>query len=226
MGEMAAGLAHEINQPLGAIANYAQGCTRRLRVGSVDGAELLPIVEEIAHEALRAGETIRRLRDLVRKEGPQQVAVDLNALIRESTRIIRSEALQSGIRVELALASDLPPVTCDSIQIEQVLLNLLLNGVEAVQTSDNGERSLTITSAAAGAAGIEVAIRDTGGGVPDPPTDVFKPFFTTKPNGLGMGLSISRSIIEAHGGRCGATRNADHGSTFRFTLLLERAPAA
>jgi C4-dicarboxylate-specific signal transduction histidine kinase len=226
MGEMAAGLAHEINQPLGAIANYAQGCTRRLRGGSVDGAELLPIVEEIAHEALRAGEIIRRLRDLVRKEGPKKAAVDLNALVRESTRIIGPEAVQSGIRVELTLAPDLPPVTCDSIQIEQVLLNLLLNGVEAVQTSGNGERSLTITTAAAGATGIEVAIRDSGGGVPDPPADVFKPFFSTKPNGLGMGLSISRSIIEAHGGRLWATRNADHGSTFRFTLPLERAPAA
>jgi two-component system, LuxR family, sensor kinase FixL len=152
--------------------------------------------------------------------------VDLNALVRDSTRIIGPEAVQSGIRVELALAPDLPPVTCDSIQIEQVLLNLLLNGVEAVQTSGNGERSLTITTAAAGAAGIEVAIRDSGGGVPDPPADVFKPFFSTKPNGLGMGLSISRSIIEAHGGRLWATRNADHGSTFRFTLPLERAPAA
>ena len=97
MGEMAAGLAHEINQPLGAIANYAQGCTRRLRGGSVDGAELLPIVEEIAHEALRAGEIIRRLRDLVRKEGPQQAAVDLNALVRESTRIIEPEARAAAV---------------------------------------------------------------------------------------------------------------------------------
>jgi two-component system sensor kinase FixL len=226
MGEMAAGLAHEINQPLGAIASYAQGCKRRLLGGAIDGGALLPIIEEIANEALRAGEIIRRLRDLVRKEGPQQAAVDLNALIRESTRIIGPEALQSGIHVELALAPDLPPVTCDSIQIEQVLLNLLLNGVEAMQTSGNGERSLTITTATAGAAGVEVAIRDSGGGVPDPPADVFKPFFSTKPNGLGMGLSISRSIIEAHGGRLWAARNADHGSTFRFTLPLERAPAA
>ena len=128
--------------------------------------------------------------------------------------------------VELALAPDLPPVTCDSIQIEQVLLNLLLNGVEAVQTLGGGEGSLTITTAATGAAGIEVAIGDSGGGVPDPPADVFKPFFSTKPNGLGMGLSISRSIIETHGGRRWATHNADHGTTFRFTLPLERAPAA
>jgi PAS domain S-box-containing protein len=225
MGEMAAGLAHEINQPLGAIANYAQGCTRRLRDQSIDTTGLLPIIDEIAHEALRAGEIIRRLRDLVRKEGPQQAAVDLNALIRESTHIIEPEAQQSGIRVELALASDLPPVTCDSIQIEQVLLNLLLNGVEAVQTSGNGERSLVVTSAAAGG-GIEIAIRDSGGGVPEPPADVFQPFFSTKPNGLGMGLSISRSIIEAHGGRLWAARNADCGSTFHFTLPVETAAAS
>jgi two-component system sensor kinase FixL len=221
MGEMAAGLAHEINQPLGAIANYARGCSRRLRDESIEAGALVPVIDEIGREALRAGEIIRRLRDLVRKEGPQQVPVDLNALIRESTRIIETEAHQSGIRLELALASDLPPVTCDSIQIEQVLLNLLLNGVEAVQAASNGERSLTVTSAAAGAAAIEVAIRDSGGGVPDPPTDVFRPFFSTKPNGLGMGLSISRSIIEAHGGRLWATRNADRGSTFRFTLPVE-----
>jgi C4-dicarboxylate-specific signal transduction histidine kinase len=226
MGEMAAGLAHEINQPLGAIANYAQGCTRRLRGGAIDAAALLPIVEEIASEALRAGEIIRRLRDLVRKEGPRDAAVDLSALIRESTRIIEPEALDSGIRVEVALPPDLPHVNCDSIQIEQVLLNLLLNGVEAVRASGSGERSLTISAAMAGAAGVQVAIRDSGGGVPDPPADVFKPFFSTKPNGLGMGLSISRSIIEAHGGRLWAARNADHGSTFRFTLPLGRAPAA
>jgi PAS domain S-box-containing protein len=226
MGEMAAGLAHEINQPLGAIANYAQGCTRRLRGGAIDAAGLLPIVEEIASEALRAGEIIRRLRDLVRKEGPREAAVDLSALIRESTRIIEPEALGSGIRVEVALPPDLPHVTCDSIQIEQVLLNLLLNGVEAVRASGSGERSLTISAAIAGAAGVQVDVRDSGGGVPDPPADVFKPFFSTKPNGLGMGLSISRSIIEAHGGRLWAARNADHGSTFRFTLPLGRAPAA
>jgi two-component system, LuxR family, sensor kinase FixL len=218
MGEMAAGLAHEINQPLGAIANYAQGCSRRLRDESIEPGELVPVIDEIGREALRAGEIIRRLRDLVRKEGPKQAAVDINELIRESTRIIETEAHQSGIHLELALASDLPPVSCDSIQIEQVLLNLLLNGVEAMQASSNGERSLTVTSAAAGAAAIEVGIRDSGGGVPDPPADVFRPFFSTKPNGLGMGLSISRSIIEAHGGRLWATRNADRGSTFRFTL--------
>src|SRR5262249_16536710 len=189
MGEMAAGLAHEINQPLGAIANYAQGCTRRLRGGAIDAAGLLPVVEEIASAALRAprtipapraGEIIRRLRDLVRKEGPREAAVDLSALIRESTRIIEPEALDSGIRVEIALPPDLPHVNCDSIQIEQVLLNLLLNGVEAVRVSDSGERSVTISAAMAGAAGVQVAVRDSGGGGPDPPPDRLNPSFRTR----------------------------------------------
>jgi PAS domain S-box-containing protein len=217
MGEMAAGLAHEINQPLGAIANYAQGCVRRLRNGSLDAAGLLPVVEQIAAEALRGGAIIRRLRDLIRKEGPQQEAVDLNRLVRESTLMIEGEARQHGIRIQLDLADDLPVVSCDGIQIEQVLLNLLLNGVEAVQAAANGERTLAITTTPA-ADGVEVAIRDSGVGVPDPPEAVFKPFFSTKPNGLGMGLSISRSIIEAHGGHLSAARNDGCGSTFRFTL--------
>jgi PAS domain S-box-containing protein len=229
MGEMAAGLAHEINQPLGAIANYAQGCVHRLRAGTTDAAALLPIVEEIAAEALRAGEIIRRLRDLVRKEGPQQQVVDINAVVRKSVQMIEAEARQHAIRVELDLAPDLAPVSCDAIQIEQVLLNLLLNGVEAVTTASNGERVLSVHTAAAGDTAVEVAIRDNGVGLPDSPADVFAPFFSTKPHGLGMGLSISRSIIEAHGGRLSATRNADRGSTFSFVLPvlsdLHDAPA-
>jgi PAS domain S-box-containing protein len=218
MGEMAAGLAHEINQPLGAIANYAQGSVRHLRAGSMDGAALLPVVEAIAGEALRAGEIIRRLRDLLRKESPQQEAIDVNTLVRRSIRMIEPEARQHDIDIRLELAPDLPQATCDGVQIEQVLLNLLLNGVEAVAASDNGERAVVVTTAPAGADSVEVSVRDSGIGIPDPPANVFKPFFSTKPNGLGMGLSISRSLIEAHGGRLQAARNPDHGSTFRFTL--------
>ena len=220
IGEVAAGLAHEINQPLGAIANYAQGCVRRLRAGAVDAPGLLPIVEEIAGEALRAGAIIRRLRDLVSKQSPPPEPLDLNGLVRESARMIESEARQLGIRVDLDLTADLPPVICDGIQIEQVLLNLLLNGVEAVQAAQNGERTIAVTTAAHGAAAVEVAIRDSGVGIPPPPIDVFEPFFSTKPHGLGMGLSISRSIIEAHGGRLSAARNSGCGSTFRFTLPM------
>ncbi|MGH7789379.1 MAG: PAS domain-containing sensor histidine kinase [Candidatus Binatia bacterium] len=217
MGEMAAGLAHEINQPLGAIANFAQGCVRRLRAGRLDGTALLPVVEQIAAEALRAGEIIRRLRELVRKESPEQHAIDINALVRKSIQVIEPEARQHDLRLELRLAPDLPPVICTAIQIEQVLVNLLLNGIDAMQSARNGDRVMEITTSAGGDS-IEVAIRDGGDGIPEPPDDVFAPFFSTKPNGLGMGLSISRSIIEAHGGRLSAARNPDLGSTFRFTL--------
>ena len=217
MGELTAGLAHEINQPLGAIANYAQGCVHRLRAGTLDQAALLPIVEEIASEALRAGEIIRRLRDLVRKDSGRLVEADLNHLVRESVRLIEPEARARGVAVRLELAEALPTVVCNDIQIEQVLLNLILNGVEAVEASGNGHRALSVcTTLADGTA--EVAVCDSGTGLPAPPADVFAPFYTTKASGLGMGLSISRSIIEAHGGRLWGTGNPDRGATFRFTL--------
>ncbi|HYC21364.1 MAG TPA: PAS domain S-box protein [Candidatus Bathyarchaeia archaeon] len=218
MGEMASGLAHEINQPLGAIANYARGCVRRLRAGSGDQTELLRAVDEIAREALRAGEIIRRLRELVRKESPRQEPVDVNRLVREAVDIIEPEARRAGISLRLAAAPDLPRVACDGIQIEQVILNLLLNGVDALEAAGNGERTLEIETVASLAGAVEVAVSDNGVGLPAPPVDVFAPFFSTKTGGLGMGLSISRSIIEAHGGRLWATANYERGSTFRFTL--------
>jgi PAS domain S-box-containing protein len=217
MGEMAAGLAHEINQPLEAIAAYAQGCARRLRAGSADGAALLPIVDQIAREALRAGAVIRRLRELIRKADPVHDALDVNGLVRDSVRMVQAEARQRRIRVATELAADLPSVPGDAIQIEQVLLNLLLNGFEAIQAAGNGDRTVTVTTAARDG-GVEISVRDNGIGIPLSTADVFAPFFTTKPNGLGMGLSISRSIIEAHGGHVSAARNPDGGSTFRVTL--------
>jgi PAS domain S-box-containing protein len=217
MGEMASGLAHEINQPLGAIANYAQGCVRRLRAGAVDAGDLLPIIEEIGGEALRAGEIIRRLRDLVRKDTNRHLPADVNHLVRESARLIEPEARSRGVTLRLDLAPTLPAVSCNDIQIEQVLLNLLLNGVDAVEAGDNGHRTLAVHTALAGDT-VQVAVSDSGVGLPEPPADVFAPFYSTKASGLGMGLSISRSIIEAHGGRLWGVRNPERGSTFRFTL--------
>ncbi|MGH7790002.1 MAG: ATP-binding protein [Candidatus Binatia bacterium] len=217
MGEMASGLAHEINQPLGAIANFAQGCVRRLRAGAMDNASLLPIIEQISAEALRAGEVIRRLRDVVRKDGPHQAPADVNHLVRESLRLIESEAQERGVAIRLELGAALPVVPCNDIQVEQVLLNLLLNGVEAVEATGGPVREVVVTTAAT-PDGVQVAVCDSGAGIPAPPADVFEPFYSTKAEGLGMGLSISRSIIEAHGGRIWAARNAERGSTFRFTL--------
>jgi len=216
--EMAAGFAHEINQPLGALANYAQGAVRRMRSGTVQQAELLPVLEAMAHEALRAGEIMRRMRDLVRKEPSEQKPVDLNGLVRESVGVVEGEARQLGIQLHLDLAPDLAPVVCNGVQIEQVILNLLRNALEAVQANASGDGYVAITSASVGHDTVEVSVRDNGIGLPDPSPDVFAPFYSTKPLGLGMGLSISRSIIEAHHGDLRAVRNANGGSTFSFTL--------
>ena len=222
IGEMAAGFAHEINQPLGAVANYAQGAALRMRKGSVQPAELLPVLEAMAHEALRAGEIIRRMRDLVRKEPTEQKPVDLNALVRDSARVVEGDARQLGIQVRLELAPELPSVVCNGVQIEQVILNLLRNALEAVQSNAGGDKCVAIVSGPSGDDAVEVSVRDNGIGLPEPSVDVFAPFHTTKPLGLGMGLSISRSIIEAHHGTLSAVRNANRGSTFSFTLPLER----
>jgi len=221
IGEMAAGFAHEINQPLGAVANYAQGAVRRVRSGSVmQPTELLQVLEAMAHEALRAGEIIRRMRDLARKEPSEQKAVDLNVLVRDSAQVVEGEARKLGIQVRLDLAPDRLPVVCNGVQIEQVILNLLRNALEAVQSSAGAEGCVVITSGASRSDAVEVSVRDNGIGLPEPLDDVFAPFYSTKPLGLGMGLSISRSIIEAHHGNLSGTRNASGGSTFSFTLPL------
>jgi PAS domain S-box-containing protein len=221
IGEMAAGFAHEINQPLGAVANYAQGAVRRVRSGSVmQPTELLQVLEAMAHEALRAGEIIRRMRDLARKEPSEQKAVDLNVLVRDSAQVVEGEARKLGIQVRLDLAPDRLPVVCNGVQIEQVILNLLRNALEAVQSNAGAEGCVVITSGASRSDAVEVSVRDNGIGLPEPLDDVFAPFYSTKPLGLGMGLSISRSIIEAHHGNLSGTRNASGGSTFSFTLPL------
>jgi C4-dicarboxylate-specific signal transduction histidine kinase len=216
--EMAAGFAHEINQPLGAVANYAQGAMRRLRSGSVQPGELLPILEAMTHEALRAGEIIRRVRELVRKEPSEQAPFDLNELVRESAQMIENEARHLGVEVRLDLARDLTPVVCNGVQVEQVILNLLRNALEAVQANPGGKGCISVTSAPVERDGVEVSVCDNGVGLPDASIDVFAPFYSTKARGLGMGLSISRSIVEAHHGQIRAIRNAGGGTTFSFLL--------
>src|SRR5262249_41618985 len=193
----------------------------RLRSGSVTSTELLPILEAIAHESLRADEIIRRVRDLVRKEPGEQKPVDLNGLVREAAHFVDSDARQHRIRMQLDLAADVRPVTCNSVQIEQVLLNLLRNAVEAVQSAAMDDGRVVIATAADGRDAIVVSVSDNGVGLPASVVDVFAAFYSTKPDGLGMGLSISRSIIEAHHGRLWATRNPDRGTTFQFTLPVE-----
>ena len=218
MGEMAAGLAHEINQPLGAIANYAQGCIRRLRAGAVEPGELLERTQEIAREALRAGAITRRMRELLRKGDACREPADLNRIIAAALDIIAPTARQRTAVVRFHESADLPPVDVDAIQIEQVVINLLLNALEAIDAPGRA-REIDVRTSPVDGSGVQVAVCDAGAGLDAAAIEqIFEPFFTTKPDGLGMGLAISRSIVEAHGGRLWATPNQTAGATFCFVL--------
>ena len=230
LGEMAAGLAHELNQPLSAIASYANGCIRRLRAGSFNEADLMSAVEQIASEALRGGEIIHRLRDLVQKREPQRRSIELDRVIQEVLRLFEPEATQAGIRLDVNIPEDLPALDVDRIQVEQVLINLIRNGIDAIREvrapgrEGNREDRIAIVASTKGAM-VELAVSDSGGGIAsDADEEIFEPFFSTKPNGLGMGLSISRSIVEAHGGKLWASSKGAGGAKFHFTLpICDRA---
>ena len=223
MGEMGAQLAHELTQPLGAIANYAAGCRRRMEMTPAASPELIDAVERIAREAMRAGAIIRRMREFLRKAEPQRAAVDVNALVREVAELLDGEARERGVDVDLLLDASLPPVQADGVEIEQVLVNLARNAIEAMQGS-SGARTLAIETRLRQGT-IEVFVRDSGPGLPDDDAGrIFEAFHTTKPRGLGMGLAISRTLIELHGGTLTAT-SGPSGATFRFTLPVQ-APAA
>src|SRR5262245_139122 len=223
MGEMAAALAHELNQPLGAIVNYANGIGVRLREGSIAPDELREAVTRIATEGLRAGEIIRRARDYVRQSIANREPADLNEVVRDAAQLIEPDARRSNIPIQLVLGPDLPQVGMDRIQVEQVILNLLRNGLDAMSETVSDCHELLIQTRAGSDETVEVSVRDTGIGMsPATRERIFDPFFTTKSGGLGMGLSISRSIIEAHGGRLWANGNPDRGTTFSFTLPLRK----
>lgn len=220
---IAAQLAHEINQPLAAVVNFANGLMTRLRAGRVDIADMAEASEHIRQQALRAAAVIRRLRDFVRKKPPKRERCSLNQIVRDAAHLIEAEATQQRVHLTFTFAPEHPTVMVDRIQIEQVVLNLLRNGLDAMQTGTR-KRALTIaTTVAVTTKRVAVHISDTGKGLP-PRADsqLFEAFFTTKSHGLGMGLAISRSIIEAHGGTIAAAPNAPRGTTFTFTLPLSR----
>jgi PAS domain S-box-containing protein len=212
---LAAELAHEINQPLGAIANYANGLAERLRQGQIDRFAMLEAAEHIGAQALRAGTVLQRLREFVRKDSPRQRVADLNGLVASAAGLVEAEARRRRVTLVLQLGANLPPVRVDAIQIEQVLVNLLRNGLEAIA----GASGEVLVSTAATATGVEGRVRDSGGGVPEAARErLFEPFFTTKAEGLGMGLSISRSIVDAHGGSMHVDPLDGPGATFSFVL--------
>ncbi len=219
MGEMATGIAHELNQPLAAIANFARGCLRRLRGGEVTCAELIVPLEEICQQADRAGEVIRHVRDFVRKRVARMSAVDINLVVRSAVRLTELESRQQYAHVGLDLAPQQPRVWADSIMIEQVVSNLIRNSIEAMAEARSPHREVTVKTRQLGEDAVEVEVSDLGPGIDGALIDqVFDQFFTTKPDGVGMGLSISRSIVESHGGQLRAESRPGGGAVFRFTL--------
>ncbi|MBL8471915.1 MAG: PAS domain S-box protein [Rhodocyclaceae bacterium] len=218
MGEMASSLAHELNQPLAAITNYAMGCVARLESGNWRQDELLGAMRKAGFQAERAGKIVRRMRDFVRWREPCRANASLPRIIEEAVGFAEIEARKTGARIHVDLPEGLPEVYADPIMIEQVVLNLVKNGVEAMHDTPAPRRDLHVGARVADGM-VAVHVADQGHGIDKQELErLFAPFFTTKPEGMGMGLNICRSIIEFHEGRLWAEPNAGGGSVFRFTL--------
>ena len=220
MGEMASTLAHELNQPLTAVMNYVQAAQRMVAAPDrFPPQRIIEIMAKAVDQAARAGEIIRRLREFVRRGETDRALADANQVVREAGELGLIGAREQGIASRFALAASLPPVMIDQIQIQQVILNLVRNSVEALRQVPR--REIAFHTAVSDDGFVEVVISDSGPGLPPEILDrLFQPFVTTKPNGIGIGLSISRSIIEAHGGRLSTLDSPAGGAAFRFTLPI------
>jgi C4-dicarboxylate-specific signal transduction histidine kinase len=219
LGELMASIAHEVNQPLAAVVTNAQVCLRWLALEAPRPDEARAAVERIVRASNRASEVIQRIRALVKKSEPQMVALDINDVLHEAISLEQREMLNQRVSLRTELASALPPVLGDRVQLQQVVINLVMNALEAMAPVTDRPREMLIRSQRDDSNEVLVAVRDSGTGIDAEKSErLFNAFFTTKPTGMGMGLSISRSIIAAHGGRLWASPNADHGATFQFTL--------
>jgi PAS domain S-box-containing protein len=226
MGELTASIAHEVNQPLGAIVTSAAAGARWLATKPPQMDKARRALERIANDGKRAAEVIRRIRALMKRQAPRKEWLDINETIREVIALAQYQLRRSEILLETQLGLDLPLVRCDRVQLQQVLLNLIINAIEAMSGIKERPRELTIVSISAGPDTVSVEVRDSGTGLdPKHAPHLFEPFYTTKAEGLGIGLSISRSILEAHGGCLSAAANAPHGTVFSFSLPVnEPAP--
>jgi signal transduction histidine kinase len=223
MGELSASLAHELNQPLTAILSNAQAAQDLLALDVIDLDAMREILSDIVADDKRAAAVIRRLRTLLRKGDLEFVPLDVNEIVGEVAWLVKNDALIRNVSITLDLASDLPGVLGDRVQLQQVVLNLVLNGLEALRPPWAGARALVIRTARDGATTVAVAVQDSGTGIDEKDTDrIFQPFYTTKAEGLGMGLAIARTIVDAHGGRLVATNNEHGGATVHFTLPMGR----
>src|SRR2546427_1174803 len=218
MGELTASLAHEVNQPIAAAVTNANTCLRWLTRDQPDLEEAREAALRIVRDATRAADIISRIRLLFKKVSPKPELVDVNEAIREMMVLLRSEATRYNITVRMELAADLPRIVGDRVQLQQVLMNLIVNGIDAMKQVD-GARQLAVKSQRTEKEEVLVSVSDTGVGLPPQQADqLFNAFFTTKPNGTGMGLRISRSIVESHGGRLWAEDNSPRGASFHFAL--------
>jgi C4-dicarboxylate-specific signal transduction histidine kinase len=219
VGEMGTKIAHELNQPLGAIQNYIAGCVRRLRQHDGDPEEVIGALEKAKRETERASAIIRGLREFARHSEGRWSVVGVNDLVHEVLPLLSAELRESRIEPELELSEGLEPVHADRIQIEQVLVNLIRNSIEAMSGTPAEERRLIVKTGRTSDRGIEVQVEDTGCGLhPDLLPNLFQPFHTTKPKGMGIGLAISRTIVEAHEGTIRAEPRRGRGAVFRFQL--------
>jgi signal transduction histidine kinase len=222
MGQLTASIAHEIRQPIATARNNARAALNFLDKSPPDMAEVREALTCIVDDTDRAGDVVDRIGSLIKKAPLRKEVVDLNAAILEVTALTRSEAVKTGVTVGTQLAGELPRIQGDRVQLQQVMLNLIVNAIQSMSGAEDGNRELHISTLNIEPEGVCVAVRDTGHGLrPESLPRLFEPFYTTKPDGMGMGLSICRSIIEAHGGRLWATRCEPLGALFQFTIPAE-----
>ena len=225
LGELTASIAHEVKQPLAAIVADAEAC-RNWLAGPDPRPDLVrEALDAIVTDCHRAAEVVQRIRQLATKSAPRKASLDLTDVVREVLPLVRSELSRHDVSLALQLAPELPPVLADRVQLQQVVLNLVVNAIEAMAPVTGRPRELVVRSEPHDQAHVRLIVQDTGVGVAADQLDqLFSAFFTTKPGGMGMGLSISRSIVEAHGGRLWATRSKPHGAVFAFSLPIAPGP--
>ncbi|TDJ45020.1 MAG: PAS domain-containing sensor histidine kinase [Gammaproteobacteria bacterium] len=219
MGEMAAAMAHEINQPLAAIANYASAAERLLEAGPENIDDVQSALARIKAQSHRAGDIIRKLRSFVRPDSASLIAADLKATIEEISALAELDARANNISLKIEIAEHMPGIVADGLQIQQVILNLLRNGIDAMIDTEPANRSLELHGYVSGADEVRIDVIDQGHGISDDvAANLFTPFYTTKPGGMGMGLAISQTIVKSHGGTLGFENNPGGGTTFYVTL--------
>jgi C4-dicarboxylate-specific signal transduction histidine kinase len=226
IGELTASIAHEVNQPLAAVVANADACVAWLSHENPNLAEARAAAERATQGATRASEVIVRIRSLINKATPEKTQVQINDVIQQTVALAEGQAQKNNVIIELKLAPDLPVILSDAIQLQQVIVNLIMNGIEAMSAITERPRRMLIGSEVQSGNQLRVSVQDSGGGVsPELMSRLFEPFFTTRSKGIGMGLPISRSIIEAHGGKLWAESSGSTGSTFQFTLPVGNSNA-